>query len=405
MKRIIYFITFFVFSGYYAGLAIIITSGFTDLSRFYSLPIRALTLICMIYVIKENYRNLLRRRNAIVILLMTAFWGLYFLKVLYHVQAGYPLFRSSWVEYIFYAMAFCVFPFFTYASIDFDRYKKTILDSLIFSGFILGLVCLYLYKDILAMGVGRINEIKYIDENAADTLNPLALSYGGVLTLVLCVYKIIYIPMKNNKERLYIYVTIFLSLILFFLGSSRGSMIALVTSAGLFVLYGSYSIRIKALFVTILSVPILIYGAYLSGSSIFGRIESTFESGDEGRNLLWTNAWNEFVNYPFLGRRIEIGFYPHNIFLETLMSIGIVGFLLFIIVLFKGYRRVWNKSKNDVTYLIPFIVMNQAVSQHMVTGGLYVAILLFFSLGLAFTVSNQQNNINMNSFNSNGKRS
>jgi hypothetical protein len=66
------------------------------------------------------------------------------------------------------------------------------------------------------------------------------------------------------------------------------------------------------------------------------------------------------------------------------MSTGIVGFVLLIIILFKGYKKIWFKSKKDVAYLIPFIIANQAISQHIVTGALYFSILVFFSMGLAF---------------------
>ncbi|WP_120335743.1 O-antigen ligase family protein [Sphingobacterium siyangense] len=384
MDKLIYFITFFIYQGYYAGLAIIISLGLTSLSRFYSIPLRILTLIAMTYVISKNYRRLFSKRNKGVMFIVVIFWILYFLKIIYHVNMGYSLFRPSGLEYMFYAIAFCVFPFFTYASIDFSKYKMTILNSMIFSGFVFGLVCLYLYKDVLSMGVGRISNLKYIDQNASDTLNPLALSYGGVLTLVLCLYKLIYIPLKGWSEKIYIYITIGLSLVLFFLGASRGSMIALVLSAGLFLYFGSFKVRTRALLAIIVSLPILIYGAVLSGSNIFSRLEETVESGNVGRGELWEDAWNEFALHPFLGNRIEVGFYPHNMFLETLMSTGIVGFVLLIIILFKGYKKIWFKSKKDVAYLIPFIIANQAISQHIVTGALYFSILVFFSMGLAF---------------------
>lgn len=388
MKKIIYIITFFIFSGYYAGLAMIIAFGMSNFSRYYSIPLRLLMFVLMAYVIFKNANQLKRSpQNKSVFVVLILFWLLYLFKLLYHSNELYPLYRSSWTEYFFYALVFCIFPFFTYASIDFNKYKLTILNSLIFSGFVMGITSLYLYKEIMIMGVGRISDIKYQDDSA-EVLSPIALSYAGVLTLVLCLFKIIYLGSNGFKDKLYIYATIILSLIMFFLGSSRGSMIALLTSAVLFILYGTIRVKNKAFFVFLLSVPVLIYGALLSGSNIFKRLGSTVDDGDTGRSDLWDAAWQEFINYPFWGNRIEIKFYPHNIFLEIMMATGIIGLILFLYILIKGYSRVIVYSRRDVGYLIPFIVLNQGLSQHMVTGALYISILVFFPLGILYSSNN-----------------
>lgn len=382
-QNLIILLSFFVFSGYYAVLALLIFLGLIDATRIVTIPLRLLTTIIMLYMLKQVFFKYSNKKLDLISIVFIIFWFIYFIKILLHFNNTFKLNRG-WMEYAFYAVNFCILPFLTFSRINFKVYKKHILNALIFSGFLMGSLSLFLYKSIILAGVGRISMAKYsgIED---ETLSPIALSYAGALTMMLCFYELIYNKNKKFVYKIYLYATIVLSTLMFFLGSSRGSIVAIVLTLPLFILYGSGKNKFKFILSFLISVPLLIYGASKSGSSIFERTSSTLESGDFGRGQLWVDAWNEFLNFPLLGGRIEIGFYPHNFILEILMATGILGLVLIGYIIIKGFINVFQKSFIDKDYIWVFILLIQGFVQYSFSGALYFAVLLFFPLGLSYT--------------------
>jgi O-antigen ligase len=385
IKKLIFFVSFFSYAGYYAGLALIMSSGQIELSRYYSIPLRLILVGFMIILIVKNVNHAGRHFKKGYLPVMILFAIVYIIKVVV-TETNYSRLSRDWYEYIFYFLSYSIIPFFAYAFIDFEKYKKTILDALILSGFVLGGLSLYLYRSILTIGIGRISLIKYQFPNV-ETLSPLALSYSGVLMIVLCVYKLVYEKVKNFWIRAYLYLTIILSFIMFFLGASRGSLVVLLLCVPFILYHASFKNKSRILLLCIIAIPLMLYGAEVTGSAIFTRTENTIETGDaSGRQQLWAMAYEEFKNFPFLGGRIEVsGIYPHNVFLELLMATGIFGFLLFLIVLFKSFARGAKLIKRNKIYMIPTLILINGLAQHTFSGSIYGAILLFVPMGMIYS--------------------
>lgn len=386
LKYSIFTISFFLYSGFYAVLALAISILGTDGSRFVSVPVRLITTALMILVIIVSFlyqkkEGKTKNKNLQIInLIFFLFWALYFLKILWHLNTGMPL-RLGWFEYFLYAINFGVLPFYMFGLISFKKYKSTILNALILSGFLMGLTTLYLYKDILAAGVGRLH--LYVYQNPAlETLSPLALSYASVLTIMLCLYKLLYIKKKSKIIIAYLYITIGLSLVMFLLGASRGSVLALVLSVSYLIFHSDYKMKMKILLLVLASIPIFIYSVAASGSAVFERTTNSIDSGSTGREKLWADAGNEFIANPFLGGRIEIGYYPHNLFLEILMATGLLGFILIAILLVQGFIKIYILPKYNISFLWVGVIFLQGLCQSMFSGSLYTSTLVFFPFGI-----------------------
>lgn len=378
-KGIIYIVSFFLYSGYYVGLSLLFATGRSELSRYYSIPLRLMLCVLMVYYISMNYTKI--KKYKTIFLFFILFSLLYFLKILYTENLGWKM-KSNWVEYIFYYTSYCFLPFLFYSFIDFKKYKKTILNALIFSGFLLGGLSLFVFKDVLQSGgIGRISLLTY--ETGEAVISPLALAYSGALTIILCLYKLIYENI-TKKVKTYLLVTIILSFILFFLGSTRGALLAVLLCLLSFLYFGNLRNKLRFTFLFILGIPLVIYGVEATGSGIFKRSQATLETGDSsGREPLWNAAIDEFISNPILGGRIEVSnIYPHNIFLEVLMATGIIGFILFMIFLLKSFKKGFNAAKINIIYTIPFFIFICAISQHMFTGALWSAIMLFAAVGM-----------------------
>ena len=102
------------------------------------------------------------------------------------------------------------------------------------------------------------------------------------------------------------------------------------------------------------------------------RLSSFLEDGSGGdlnssrdpRFDIYQNAWDDFLDSPIIGKQYVtsiFNFYPHNIVLEVLMSLGIVGIILFLpIVLSIGASMIKvfkSKNLNALQFLLILIPM------------------------------------------------
>jgi O-antigen ligase len=338
----------------------------------------------MLLFISKNLKNLYRNKNTLILLLI--FWGIYFFKVMIHFNTNADM-SLEWYEYIFYSFSYCVLPFITFILSDFKKFKNVILNSLIFSGFSLGVTSLFLYKHLIIMGISRLNQAQYI--TGEQTLNPLALAYGGTLVISLILFKFFF---KKNSlfEKIYLSLTFILSFIMLFLGSSRGSLVVLIISLLVLLYFQKTKVKLFLVPVIFMTIPLIQYGADLVGSNIFERVDNTITFGSKlsFRNEVYNLAFNEFIENPFIGGRIEVnGTYPHNIFLEILMSMGILGFILFLVLLIKSFSKVRFLIKIDKDWIFIYLLLINGLIQHLFSNALYASILIFSSMGIILSKS------------------
>lgn len=388
MKNIIFILSFFAYSGYYVGLAFLFAFKLSGFSRQYSVPLRVFLVLLMLWVIQNRLKYLFEKRKNNWVFLFLLFWGFYFVKVLYTESiASLWAISKPWYEFLFYASTYVILPFITFMVIDFNKYKDTILNGFIFSGFLLGLANIYIYGGALGSGISRISELTYVTGD--DILSPLALSYSGSLTLVLCVFKLLMGENKNTWVRLYLIATIVLAFIMFLLGSSRGSVIAIGLSIMVFLAYSPSKNKLQLMILTIVATPLVIWGVEASGSGVFSRFSNASKDGGSGRMNLWSNAVEHFFENIIFGGRIEIGgIYPHNFLLEILMSTGVIGSLLILPLFIKTFSNSYRLSKSD---MFIFLIFMQGIAMHLFSGSLYTATLIFLPMGLILTYNKNTN--------------
>ena len=141
---------------------------------------------------------------------------------------------------------------------------------------------------------------------------------------------------------------------------------------------------------------LLVAGVYLSvyfGSNIVDRftsIQSDIEEGSTSaiRLSLWREGLEQFMNNPFFGNSLEVDkyqFYPHNLFIEVLLSTGLIGFIPFTLLLFRGFKATINIFRNYPQYAWIGVLFLQSFMQNMFSGALYAASWFWLSLGLLFS--------------------
>jgi hypothetical protein len=388
MQKVIFLLSFFAYSGYYVGLAFLFAFKLSELSRLYSIPLRLFLALLMVWLIQKNFKGLVEKARNVWFLLFLLFWGLYFMKVMYTANVSAVFYTSKpWYEFIFFALTYVILPFLSFMAIDYHRYKQTILNGFIFSGFLLGLANLYIYGGALGSGIARVSELTY--ETGDEILSPLALSYSGSLTIVLCVYKLLMAKSNSTWVRLYLLATIVLAFIMFLLGSSRGSVIAIMLSIMVFLAYSPAKNKFQLMVLTALATPAVIWAIEASGSGVLSRFANVSKDGGGGRMTLWSNAFEHFLQYPLFGGRVEIGgFYPHNFILEILMATGVIGGILIFPLFLKTILKSRSLKGED---MFVFLIFIQGLCLHIFSGAVWSATLLFLPMGIILYYSKSDN--------------
>lgn len=306
---------------------------------------------------------------------------MYIFKVLYTENLGWVMGRQ-WEEYILFYMSYVFIPYLFYSSIDIGKYKRTIINAIILSGFLLGVLTIFFYRDVILSGdLARISMLS--SETGQEVISPLALSYSGALTILFCFYEFTHKKFSMGYK-IYLLLTFSVSIMIFLLGATRGALLVILLAVMVFVYFGNIKRKLTFLVLFVLSIPVMFYGIEITGSKIIDRSLDSIKTGDtSGRELLWKDAFNEFIDFPLFGGRIEVsGFYPHNIFLEILMATGVIGMVLFSFLLFSSLINGFKLVKQNYSNQIVFLVFVCGFAQHFVTGALWGAIMLFASLGM-----------------------
>jgi len=124
---------------------------------------------------------------------------------------------------------------------------------------------------------------------------------------------------------------------------------------------------------------------------MFDRFSSIF-SDTELSTVYRLNSYIEsfyiFVNNPFFGDSIVLpsGGYPHNILLEILMSIGVVGILLFIVLIAKVNKASKYLARVEPRYMIIIALCFQYLISFMFSGALWQASELFVLIALILSL-------------------
>jgi O-antigen ligase len=110
------------------------------------------------------------------------------------------------------------------------------------------------------------------------------------------------------------------------------------------------------------------------------------------RIAAYNDAWKQFINAPIVSSDFVLtsgigrGWYPHNIVLESLIALGIIGGIIIIVLLTKGISNtMMTFRKKQIEGFIGIIFM-QYMILHMVSSCIYGGS-IFFTL-ISYMLSN-----------------
>lgn len=165
------------------------------------------------------------------------------------------------------------------------------------------------------------------------------------------------------------------------LTGSRGGLLALLFGIFAFILFSGKKFSAKKI-VMIAVIGLILYIGIESLSDILQdrfTVESVLESGGSHRIDIWLQGLDLFANAPMFRKifgygiattiyNFESGGYAianvmHNMFLESLVEIGILGLILYFTMVFSFLRRAYkNHDKFSFGVMICMIVMSLSTS-------------------------------------------
>ena len=375
--------------GYTALLMIFANlTGGTEGSRFLTIPVRIFVIGTMVLAVLLGGR--LNRHPAVFWFLI--FSILYFMRIFieWH-EPSFRLYKSP-LEFFLYFVSFTLMPLILISCMRLDRFiAEEIRVLLVRMGFVFALLTAAFYGGY----VGQASRISQTVGRDAEYISPLSLSYQSAL--VIGVLIISWISSRTSFVRSAgTLISIFLLTVPFFLGASRGSVVAL----GLvFLFFLSFwpGVKRRAL-VTFGSLFLLGLAFALQGylgDGIFQRVASIgndIETGSSSviRLIMWREGFEQFLISPVFGNSLQhegFQFHPHNIFIEVLISTGILGFVPFSMFLFFVARSsvsVIRESPESSWVVVVFLV---GFSSNMFSGSISSAVMFMTGAGLVLATA------------------
>lgn len=393
-------IFFLSFLGFYVMLLIVFNAGMSQFSRLVTVPVRIVVALGCLYVFFKNFNN----KSPYLIYFL--FFAVVYISRIFIDFYSREFLYISYDSLFFYFISFALIPFLGFSKISYNRidYEKFYIVFLI-SALAFSSLTLLLYGKY----IGQISRLSTNSTGGEEVLSPLVLSYCGSLIMGVVIFYLLYSKNIGSVTKYLSYVAIALALIPFFLGASRGSIFAVFFP---FLFMASCNLSFKnilrySLVLAVIIVVLIYLDGYL-GSGLVDRFVGTTEAIEKGgssasRLEIWKKSWSQFVNFPFIGDKLNTeGFniYPHNIYLEVLQTTGILGFIPFVALIAKTFQACYNIFRNHIQYAWIAVFFLQAVMRHIFSGALYNAAWFWISMAMVLSLNYyfKKNNI-INQFN------
>lgn len=353
-----------------------VTNVFADFmlssSQIVTIPYRAFTLgVALITILCSTLVNKQLKINKIVAVLFI-YWILLFIRFEFDLQfrpeLDLNLTRAN--QIFLYMVGLAIVPMIavvrTHKLLDFNK-------LLIWSYLISSISLLLTFNNNDALQEASTERVW-----ANIALNTISTGHLGLTNIILGGV----ILLKHNLKLIYKGLIILIGIIGFLTllrAGSRGPVLALLLVVSFYIFSSS-----KYSFGGLILIIILISGVYLFldniidwigdispilKSRLFDRVDATSD-----REPLYNEALRVFYENPFIGRDFALYkygssfMYPHNLFLESLMQLGIVGCSLLVYILYKTFKKGYQLIHTHSSSFWIVLLFVQEFSSLLVSG-------------------------------------
>ena len=351
-------------------------AGIMYFTEYFSAPI----LFVAIILSQFQKKNKIRINGSVVYLIV-----IFFLYVFFHMAMASQFQRELRVEWIIssFPVAVMAIPLYNSKNIIFVLYGFVIAAI----SFVIFLVISgQLFSIISGAGViGGMTEMSGRIELGTDTISSASLVYQCALA---CIVFILYGKQTNSQRQVLLIIVI----ILFICGvvtGSKGPLIAFIISVFIALWNKKINIYQLCFFIALISVLYLFISPILN---VYSEAFIHLTDKDIGREGLYNiviesmpkimgNGLGSFME----NNKIGSIYYVHNSVLEVYYEMGVIGIILFIIMVIKILRNLLKAAKNDIAakFILSYFVY--AFTFSMFSGTIFSDTELWFAISLACT--------------------
>lgn len=339
------------FYPFVATLSLLFNLNNQSISLFARGILTIVSVFIIFIAILSNTKIRINKLGFILIVFFTLYTG----RVLYDIFLKGIIFGDN----LFYTLSFiigaCFLPFLAIIlsarHIDIKNMWEIFYLFSFLSNLCLLIIVFFLsQKDLGSLLLGRFNEIEII--------NPVSISLYGEILFVFSFFNLNY--NTSVLKRVLYFLGLLLGLFFLLLGASRGPLISAVAIIFLFIINYHYRKKKAGIFILkfvffLSAISFLIYFISMNFEiAIFERFSIFSDSLEDiqydERVILWNGALRQFVKNPILGDsylEASTNFFPHNIFVEVLMSTGIFGGFVFASALIFTLQIRMKSFSND----------------------------------------------------------
>ncbi len=399
------------------GFSLPITSTIPVLLTINSTPInlglRIIYLVITLYLITGA---LLKKQSSKISIggwLFLLFWILYSIRIFYDVEIRNIRFASSSI-FKFYTLAYgsgflaALATMLNARYIDLTVAKRWIYNTIFLANISIFLMVYYLFKTLNPFQLAlRVNFSIQLDRNTflENVLNPIIISYQGEMLSLLSLYFILFGQSKSLMKNVF-RVGFLLGLYILLVGGSRGPFVSF-TLLFLFILIVKvirarktslfYSkLFITPVFLLFMAIQFIVPRIPWEKISLFNRmiswLEDDYSNSLDNRDEKFEWAWNAFLENPIFGSQFvdQFNSYPHNIVLESLMAMGIVGGSVLISMILRVFYKTFMDVINHGRLIFFSIIAISQILATMTSGSLFAAYTLWILLAFYFALSYKQ---------------
>lgn len=318
------------------------------------------SILYLLLIVKYLRNNLFRFK--IVTLPLLVFFLLYSVRLFFDISINKIAFSSGSAAYVYsYFFGATLLPslmiIICYRSLaPLEIYKNLFYIMLIAN--ILLLMYIYSngassYFELLA-GRAELNSESNIGTDSVF-INPIQISLSGALLAIIAITNILFAKEVSYPRLLISIFSLLLGLYNLFVGASRGPLlgfILLIIFISIYRIYtASKNIKFFRSLLMTFGLSVIFYQLILKLRSNFDiflldRLDTFWmnliSNTKEDRNFIYEESIKLFLDSPIIGSQYVTndGGYPHNIIIEVLMSLGILGIILFAMMSFNVFIRI-----------------------------------------------------------------
>lgn len=355
-------------------------------TRSITIPTRGAILFISLLTILTNRSKLLILKTDVFWLFV--FWGFYLLKLFWFIYISGTTARvyGSAAEYFIFTIGVVFIPMISVA-VSYQRIDITKLFWPLFSILVLILFVTMIKNNQLLEGMNK----SFYRQQGNVAMGNITYGHTAIMLSLISFWSLLSYKRSIWKTIILVFGFLF-GIYIAFRAGSRSPILAFLLVIFIILFFRqknilkSFYILCIVVVILILSFPLILKLIGSVSPTMLVRLLAALEGDTSGRDILLLDAWKQFLEAPIWGVDFVVssgffkGMYPHNVFLETLISVGIFGAPFIVYFIIKATIKAISLIRRKDSFGLISVVFLQYLIFQMFSNSFFYNGSIFFCL-------------------------